>query len=150
MDTHSLASSRRARLFAIVVLARSHAIYRTYDSRSFYDRRAWAVVLSPVLQGDTMTEAQLWRKIAEDACARMARGEDGFRKGLCWEIHTLCWDYIREGAVCNAMLQRIAPHVNYSYAYAYHDEQGHNTRCDEGRLLAALWFACEAEAEATP
>lgn len=89
-----------------------------------------------------MTEPEAWRYIAE----KMQRG--AITTGMCYEIHWLNCDGRISGVVHNKMTNRVDDYLEQSGCYAYEDEDGFNVREDEGRCLAALWLALEAEEEA--
>jgi hypothetical protein len=89
-----------------------------------------------------LTEAEAWREIAR----RIVAGEWA-KEGLCREITELSFRGLVSWEVGTSMSHRIQFHIDYisqfiMWAYPRGEEP-------EGRALAALWMALEAEEEYT-
>jgi len=94
-----------------------------------------------------MMEAEAWRTIAE----KFATGTQHYKKyGVCAEIKRLEVARKAPYQVTEAMYKRCYGYVGNGFNYAYGRDSAISgaIRNDEGRALACLWLALEAEEEA--
>ena len=97
------------------------------------------------------TEAEAFRAIAE----KFARGSQTYPMyGICAEIRLIERSYDAPYHVINAMYAQTRHHAGSFSGYAYGTDYTTTTPCgyaairdDEGRALACLWMALEAEEE---
>ena len=86
------------------------------------------------MSGRKLTEPEAWREIA-----RRIAEKEWLRLGLCAEVNELLWDWHITKETAFGMKRRA---LSACDIWAY--ELGTQP---EGRILASLWFALEAEEE---